>query len=206
MARMRKRARRSAPAKKARASLRMARVDNAIHRFKRRYQALVVSGSPAFTPYNNGFVVSLSNVVNASEFTNLFDQYCITYVKFAFYLEVSPDAQGGSASVWPKLYYSKDQNDATPPTLQELRERSGTQVRVMGPNRPVTVGWRPNILTEAYKTALTTGYAPKWSQWISTVDSTVPHYGLKFAIDNLTNLNYSVRVEATVWFKCRGQQ
>lgn len=180
-------------------------MDQAIHRFKRRYEALNVTGNIAYLPYNNGFSTSLSQLVASSEFTSLFDQYCITYVKYAFYLEVSPDAQSGSTSIWPKLYYARDQDDLTPPTLQELRERSNTVVRVMSPYKPVTVGYRPNILVPTYKTALTTGYAPKWNQWIDTVDTTVPHMGLKFAIDNLQNTNYVVRVEATVWLKCRGQ-
>lgn len=167
---------------------------------------MVVSGNVAYTPYNNGFVCSLAQLTNASDFTNLFEQYQITDVQYDFYMEISPDAQGGSTSVWPKLYACTDWDDATPPTLAELRERSATVVKVLDPAKPVSIKFKPTVLVTGYKTAVTSGYIPTRNVWIDTVDATVPHYGLKFAIDNLTNINYTVRVEAIVWLKCKGQQ
>ena len=62
-------------------------------------------------------------------------------------------------------------------TLKESARSREDQLTNDKPNFAITL--KPAILAESYKTAITTAYAPKWGQWLSTADDTVPHYGLK---------------------------
>lgn len=185
---------------KPRRSLRT--VHNEVHRFKRSFLSNSVQGNAAFTPYTSGNTITLSQIPAYTEIVNLFDVYKISYVKIRFFLDYDPSAQTAATSYYPKLYFCTDVDDASQPlSLQEFRERSNTQIRVLTPQRPVTFGWRPNTLQMIYRSLSTTAYVPKWNQWIDTDTADVPHYGYKWAIDYFNNTNYAVRAEMTVWFQ-----
>lgn len=80
----------------------------------------------------------------------------------------------------PVLYFKVDHNDASADTLNTMKESMRTREHQFTNDKPnFTIQIKPAILAEAYKTALTSAYRPKWKQWIDTNDSNVPHYGLK---------------------------
>lgn len=179
-------------------------INKDIHFFKRWTTPGSVTGAVGNSPYLTSATTSLSAIVGVSDFTNLFDQFRITHWQLRFYLKVDPSAQAAASAIYPKLYTCTDFDDSTvPATLNELRERTKTKVAVLNPNRPVIINVKPAVLTLAYRTAVLSSYQPKWKQWLDMGAPDVPHYGLKWALDNFTNTNYTVDVEQRLWFQCR---
>lgn len=174
-----------------------------IHRFARNYQALAVAGNAAYAPYQQGFDTRLSYLPNATEFSNLYDQFMITYVVHRFFLEVDPSAQTASTAIAPKLFYVRDQDSLGLLTLDELRERSNCKIKVLRTDRPIIIKYKPNLLQEVYRGAISTTYSPKWNTWIDMSNTDASHFGLIWAIDNFTNTNYKLSVQTKVYFACK---
>lgn len=200
--------RRRSPAKRTRMIRRMT-VPRSVNRYETHFFKRSVAGSPingaaGFLPYLAGTSTSLGVLPNVSEFANLFDQYMITHWQLRFYLSIDPSAQAAASAVYPRLFWCPDNDDvAIPSSLNELRERSKTRTRILTPSRPVIVNVKPSVLNEVYRGLGTITYSPKWKQWIDMSNTDVPHYGLKWAIDNLTNTNYSLNIEQVMWFRCK---
>lgn len=177
-----------------------------VHRFARSYQSLALTGAAGYIPYQNAFDTRISYLPNATEFSNLYDQYKITYVVHRFFLEIDPSAQAAASAIFPKLYYVRDQDSLGFLTLDEMRERSNCRIKVLTPTRPVVVKYKPNLLAEVYRNASLSTYSPKWNTWldIATVDAS--HFGLIWNIDNFTNTNYKLNVQTKVYFACRNSR
>lgn len=161
---------------------------------------LTILGNAAHAPYTNVLGADLTTCLNHTEFTNLYDLFRIDMVKVQFYLKIDPSAQTAATASFPRLYWYRDTNDQgiSPGTfLNEVRENSKGKRAVMNPNKPVTIMYRPNTLSETYRTSISTGYSPKFGQWIGTDTPNMTHYGIKYAIDDLTNTNYKVEIELT---------
>lgn len=174
------------------------------HRFVRRFDWTNVSGNAVFAPWLNSATFSFNQLPGVGDFTSIFDRYKITYIKLYIWLKIDPSAQTPATASYPKLYYVKDYDDAIiPSSLNELREHQNCKVIVMNPNRPIVIRLKPSTLSLSYRSALASTYSPKWQQWIDMANIDVPHYGLKLAIDDLTNTNYQVRFEGKMWFVCK---
>lgn len=186
-------------------SARIVNLNKDVHYFKRMVSTPgSFSGNVAYAPLLQAWSFNFNQLANAGEFTALFDQYKITHIQCKFFLKIDPGAQSAAGASYPKLYWCADHDDdSAAPSLNAMREHSKTKVRVLHPNRPVVCNIKPAILAMTYKTATTTGYCPMWKKWVDCNDSTVPHYGLKWAIDDLTNTNYKVDTEVTYWFQTR---
>lgn len=164
-----------------------------------------INGSVGFAPYLGAFTYNLSALVNSQEFTNLFDQYRITFIVARWWLSVDPSAQTAAAAVYPKLYWYRDYDDSTiPGSLNEMRENGRTKVVNMHPSRPITIAFKPNTLLNVWNTGFTTAtQSPAWKQWIDCTNPNTTHYGYKMAIDNFTNTNYTLTSEVTYYFQCK---
>ena len=158
------------------------------HSFKR--YAADVRVNTTGTTSSHAITYTFQNMVQSSDFTDLYDRYMITCIVHKFRLVNNPDAafkhNNEAAQVWntsnffPKLWYCPDYDDANTETLQQ---RAQTKCVVLRPNQHYKVVVKPAVTIQAYRTALSTGYAPKWRQWIDMGDVDVPHYGLKFVVD-----------------------
>lgn len=186
---------------------RRSRSNVGLHHFRRYAQSVsgnyTITGNAAFAPYQAAQVYALSHLATVTDFSNLFDQYRINKVVTKFWLRIDPSAQTAAAASYPKLYMAIDNDDTALLSQQEMRERSNTRIKVLYPNRPVTVVFTPAVLSETYRSAVSTTYSPKWKQWIDMSATDCPHYALKFNIDDLTNTNYRVDVETIMYFSCR---
>lgn len=186
-------------------------VASQVHKFTRMFAgtgntggALSLTGNAVYAPYLGNFGCTLSQVVNVNEFANLFDQYKITYCRARWFLSIDPGAQTATTANYPKLFWCRDyDDDGTVASLNDLRENVRTKVAVLRPDRPVTIGFKPNVLQAMYGTALASTYKPAFNQWIDMSQTTTKHYGYKFGIDNLTNTAYKVEVEVQLWFECK---
>lgn len=152
-----------------------------------------------------------------SEFSSLYDRYRITAVQMNITLINNPDAflytngavnNQNQTNWYPKLWYVKDYDDSSTNTLAALRERSGVKCVILRPNKVYKITVRPAILNQTYRTSTTTGYAPKWKEWIDMANANVPHYGLKWVVDT-QDLDpddqhpFKVRVEYKYFFTCK---
>lgn len=166
-----------------------------------------IVGNAVNAPYLGSYSsaqLQLGNVVNVSDFQNLYDQYRINYVVIKFWLKIDPGAQAAASASFPKLYWYRDYDDATvPANLNEIRENQKARVAVMHPNRPITIKFRPNSLALLFSSGVASQYKPTWRQWMDMGTVTSQHYGIKYAIDDLTNTNYKVDIEGTLYFQCR---
>lgn len=163
-----------------------------------------IVGAAGFVPYTNWYGAALSEVLNSSEFTTLYDQYRLNYVVLKFWLKIDPSAQAAASASYPKIFYYRDYDDSTVPgNLNEIRENQRCRVVVMNPNRPVVIKFRPNMLQLMYNDAISSTFKPAWKQWVDCSLSSARHFGIKFAIDDLTNTNYRVDIEKWIYFSCR---
>lgn len=172
-------------------------------RYASSVSAFTLTGNAAWLPYQGQISYQLSHLAQVSDFSNLFDQYRINKVVTKFWLRIDPGAQAAATASYPKIFYVYDNDDTGLLSQNEMRERAGMRIRVLHPNRPVTCVSKPAVLSEVYRSAVATTYSPKWKQWIDMSTTDVPHYGLKFNIDDLTNTNYKVDVETIIYFSCR---
>lgn len=179
-------------------------VSSQVHKFRQTCAALNLQGNAAYAPYLAASSFPLTGLPQVAQFQALYDQFRITHVQMRFMLRTDPSAQAAATATYPRLYYARDYNDLNlPANLNELREYSKCKIVHLKPDKTVVVNLKPAVLTEVYKTAVSTGYAPKWRQWISTADASVPHYGVKWGVDQFTNTNYWLDVELVYWFDCK---
>lgn len=161
-------------------------------------------GNVAYAPYLGALTFSLSNLVNVSDFANLFDRYRITFVKIKVRLAIDPSAQAAATARFPRIWWVHDFDDSnTPASIAELRENGKYREAALDPHRPVVFKIRPSTLSLVYRTAVSSSYEPRWKSWIDMANTDVPHYGIKFGIDDLTNTAYRVTFEQQIWFQCK---
>lgn len=178
-----------------------------VHSFKRMASPTQLVGNIAYNPYLGTEGAAFNNLVGSGDFTTLFDQYRITYVILRFYLKIDPSAQAAASASYPKIYYMRDLDDATTPVnLNEIRESQSARVKVLWPNRPVTIRVKVNTLQMLYSSAVVTQYKPVWNQWLDMSTTASTHFGIKYGIDDLTNTNYKVDIERTYYFQCRNSR
>lgn len=162
----------------------------------------------------------LSQINQVSSYTNIFEYYKINKVVVEFrYKSIGTPAYtsiNGTGTtnneivneVNPVLYFKVDHNDTNADSLPELKESMKTREHQFTNHRPnFTITLKPAIQAEAYKTALASAYMPKWGQWLSVDDSSVPHYGLKaYAVagtsGSSSNLG-AIEVQTKIYFSCK---
>jgi len=162
----------------------------------------------------------LQNIAGYTEFNNLYDRYRITCVQVQITLVNNPDSiikpngdnssnvQWTGTNWYPKLWWVNDYDDNQPIDLIAMRERSGVRSFVLRPNKMFKINVRPSVLNQTYRTLTTTGYTPKWGQWIDMAQVNVPYFGLKWILDTqglppLATHPFMVRVERKYFFTCK---
>lgn len=182
---------------------RVSRSSVTTHAFVRKTNLNTITGNVAYAPYQSYSSIGLNNVTNASEFSALYDQFRINYVKLQFWLRIDPGAQTAATASYPRLYWYRDLDSQIVATMSEMRERSNLKIAVLNPNRPVTIWVKPNTLAAIYAGVGSTNYKPVFAQWLDMNVQSTTHYGIKFNIDDLTNTNYKVDIETTYYFECK---
>lgn len=174
-----------------------------MHYFKRHCVLPNIPSDGTTLARFGAWTFKLNDLPNHIEFSTLFDRYMITHVKLRIRIQNDPATQVSSASNYPQLFYVKDFDDSlSPASLNELREHARMKSCMLSPYRERVINIKPSVLTNLNDNV---GYvlSPKWKQWIDCASSTVPHYGIKFGIDNLLNANYNVLIRATYYFRCK---
>jgi len=199
----------------------------------RRKRKVRISGTHSFTRYATESVTkqctgvtqawaeefTFDKVAGYTEFTALFDQYKINSVTIAIQLINNPDAAypfngtGSSVTInptnwFPKLWYIRDYDGGSADTFAAMKERQGVKFCVLKPNVIKRFVIKPKCLIQTYRTATSTGYAPKTLS-IDLANVDVPHYGMNFLIDTLNvdpqdTYPFNVRIEYKYNFTLSG--
>lgn len=200
-----------------RAPTRLSRVRaQGTHTFSRHCAAQTVEMNGLFL--SRQYEVQFNDMVQASDFTSLFDMYRITKVTFTFQLINVPEAYlvpnsglsavGNITNWYPKMWYVMDYDGGATETLNSIRERQGVKCRILRPNKVVKVSFTPKCRVLTYKTVDTEGFAPKNIK-IDMNDTDIPHYGLAVVFDtNGLDPNdtypFKIAVERKITFRCYG--
>lgn len=175
-----------------------------VHWFKRRAGVSVILGNGVTNSQFLGYNFTLSSVINAGEFSALFDQYKITGISLKFYLSRSMSNAAQVNGVRPRLYIITDYDTSTPPaSFDELREYSNCRIWNFDSEKPFTYFFRPKILNEVYRTAISTGTAPVRPPWISTSHLDLQHFGIRLGVENIFDADISIVIEPTFYFGCK---
>lgn len=182
------------------------------HKFKRIGQLMrignsTISGAPIATASGNSsltvgtatadtlntqqvggaVVFKLNSATDFGDFAQLFDRYKITGVKLKFLYQsniANSDSTSGSNAL-PLLNYSFDADDAdVPTTLDDVQRKQYCHQKILNGNYSFSIFLKPRILKEVYQSALGTGYNSAKATWLDCNNSSIPHYGLKFWINN----------------------
>lgn len=190
------------------------RMSRNLHKFVRWVAGPVDISSTAST-HEGAMVFNFSDLQNYTEFSTLYDQYQITHIQLKVHMVSNPNAlfDGASAnnnrvSWYPKFWYCTDHDDSGTIPLSDMKQRAKAKCIVLKPEKIFKINIKPCVLIQTYRTELTTGYGPKYRQWIDMGQTDVKHYGLKYVLDNEgidPNDTYpvKVRIELKYWFTCK---
>jgi hypothetical protein len=162
-----------------------------VHKFVRNIQLQDIPK----TAVNQGFAIAftLNDLPDVSEFTSLFDQYRLDWVEYTFVLR-----KFAAGSSLPVIYYAEDHDDSNLPSFAAICEAQNVQIVTFGSDRTM-IKFRitPNVLRQVYN-GLTSGYerAPP-GVWLDCANSAIPHYGVKYVIENYNTTDTPNNVVAT---------
>lgn len=130
----------------------------------------------------------LDQLMNSNDITNISDQYKINSVKVKVHVNgQSTYYLGNAGSVQPWIEYIQDYDDATVPTLAQIREKMGVRTKYFsGVSQAVTMGVRPRIADVVFGSGVSNAYAiNKRAQFLDCNYPNVEHYGLKGVLHNV---------------------
>lgn len=135
---------------------------------------------------------SLDDIYNATQYKAIFEYFKINKVVATFTYNSESDgstvSNAASSTVYsrvgevrPMVYWQIDHNDVDATSLLNLKASSRTKRKMLSAAEPeFSISFKPAVRSEVFKSALTTEYAPKWGQYLSTTNGAViPHFGLK---------------------------
>ena len=142
----------------------------------------------------NTWSFQMSDIPQIASYQSLFEYYRLNKVVVDIAYKNSGNVSAQSASLGapineinPTLYFKVDHNDVVGDNMNTLLESMKTHKKQLTNARPhFSLQLKPAIQTEAYKSAIASTYIPKWGQWLSFADPTVPHYGLKLQVQTPT--------------------
>lgn len=201
---------------RSRSRTRRSRINLNTHRYSRWTEPATTDFVSQGLPLD--FEFKFEDIINASEFSSMYDRFKIDYVVVHFQLINNPDASiapnnepnavNTSTNFFPKLWYIRDYDGGSSETLSAIKERQGVRYFVLRPNKTYTVKLRPMVAIQTYRTSTTTGYAPKRLMLDFANATNVPHYGLKTVFDTLgynppDTQPWKLRHEIKYYFTCK---
>jgi len=184
------------------------------HTFSR--YATVVQESMNGTFLARSYVFKFADLIQAADFSNLFDQYRISKIVLRVTMVNNPDANNyvnapatvNSTNWYPKLWYIPDYDGGPTETLASIRERQGVRCRTLQPNKMLTIVFRPKCRVLTYSTASSTGYAPKNIK-VDMTDTNIEHFGMQFVFDSMQadpadTQPFIFNIDRKFYFTCYG--
>lgn len=136
-------------------------------------------------------VFKITDLQGYAEFTNLFDRFRITGIKYRWVLSVEPTGNAittqSNRGLNVKVGWCKDYNDSnTPTSYLDLYERPNYQEIWLNSGKMASRWYyfKPATLTVGYETGVNSSYTADFKSMIDTDSYTTPHYGIKAFADN----------------------
>lgn len=162
----------------------------------------------------------LSDIPQVAHYAALFEYYRIDKVVIIYRYKTAGVPAGYIANplntqlsqeINPTLLFKVDHNDVIAQSVADLKLSARTKEKQLTNNKPnFSIQVKPAIQTEAYKSLTASTYVPKWGQWLTMVDTTVPHYGLKMNIQcPRPNPNYdygSIEIQKKIYFTVKNNE
>lgn len=150
---------------------------NKIYYFKRNFKGTDITLNP-INFFSQGYLYSLGQLPNVSEFQNLFDLYQIRAIKLVWRPEQTESISindVANAQMYSRFFSAVDlNNDSAALNADVLRQYS--TVKVTGLGKIHTRYWKP-------KTVDSNGSNPAIKPWLPTTNTGIPHYGIKVYIE-----------------------
>lgn len=155
------------------------------------------------TGAGGGFSWQLSDYTQYNDLLVNFDQYRIVAAELEFtpYSNVaqkSTDIQG-------RLFTCLDMDDITAPASHD-EVCAFTNSEITPFSKTVSRRCEPRVATALYGGSLFTSFGNSKSQWIDAASVSVPHYGLKYWIDNSTTTSSNWFVTGVMYVELRAQR
>lgn len=164
-----------------------------------------LSFSPGATDFRfAGVSVYTQTLPNVSEFSNLFDQWRLKNVMVRFDIAFGYQGLASTPIVTPNLYYVADYDDSGDATITDMLQYPQCQIHNFYRNgyEPFQVSLSPKPLRDVAGSGVSTGYGPMpVAPWLRTSNMSIPHYGLKFALDWMGKVQTAdIQVVITVFY------
>lgn len=174
--------------------------------------APMVGSLPSTLSFGGGFQFKLSSAQQYTDLTGLFDRYKLTGVKLIFmYAQNIADAQ--SLGCLPTMWYAQDFDDTNIPTTStQVLSKQYCRVKTLNGNNMFSIFIRPRLTKALTAAGVIAGDTTERPCFIDCSYPDVPHYGLKFWIDQWhTNgsasvLAQSLRIQPVYYFKLKDTQ
>jgi len=132
----------------------------------------------------------LSDVVDVTELSALFDQYKLNGVAVRCIPRFSQIIQNANSVDAPRCYAYIDYDDANTP-VSEAECLSRANCRIIHPVRGFKMYFKPSLDITIYQPGSASAYARGYSKWIDLAYPAVPHYGLKFFANSTSDATNS---------------
>lgn len=171
------------------------------------------AAAPNLYQFGAGISHQLTDVVEATNFTNLFNEYQINKVELRVWMDNADtwvQGNGGIPNNVPSVLIAYDPNDRGIPASQDaILNRGDYQLHSL--RKEFTFTYYPKCAAQAYVSAVASGYmapASTKTQWLDTSapSSNIEHYGCKMWFRNFpTNLSQGLclRIQPTYFLSMR---
>jgi hypothetical protein len=161
----------------------------------------------------NGFAYTfqLSDVVNYSEFTQLFDSYRLMKVELTFRPHITNvvtqhDSTTNTSFRVPEIMMYRDMDGlGATQTEAQVRQRQDAVIKLA--TKPITIALVPQVAQEVYRSLTTSAYSvPYKNLWLDCSSESVPHWGIRGLITPVgtalaPNFNYTIDVRYWIQFR-----
>ena len=145
----------------------------------------------------------LSACLNYTNYRDMWDQYKInkvvvtwTPVRTQSVVQQVDDVTPSTTTNVPSYVVAKDIDDLTQISYEDVKSRYGAVERIATKGFKMVL--KPAMLTEVYQGPVSTAYSPQYNTWLDTANNTVPHYGIRFAIESAEPSGYYA-LECKTW-------
>ncbi len=163
---------------------------------------------------------AFQDIYNSTSYQKLFEYYtldkviCTLRYKAALNPELAIHNVSGSSSTMtvnesnPVVWFKVDHNDVSADTLDVMKSSMRTKEIQFTNDKPkIDIVLKPAILSESYKSSIASTYVPKWGQKLTTLDPSVPHYGLKmYATGQAAQTYGGIVVSFKYYFTCKNNE
>lgn len=176
--------------------------------FKRFHFQANFNGADALPNYFGAITFKLGDIPNAGEFSSLFDRYKLSGVAYRFVLRKDPAwaTTAANKGVFPSIYWVYDyDDDNAPASLNEIQQYPKFMEHYFSESR-MSSPWRffrPAHLNVGFESVTNSYYMPTWKGFIDMASLTVPHYGIKYGVQNLFT-GLTLTMETRYYFQCKG--